>query len=220
MSFYSTLRRVALFGALALGAAPALAQTAAPATPDAAPAAPTTNAPLFASTGSLFADPVARRTGDVLTVVLSERTSAQRQSSYDSRSAAGLGGAAAGQDSTMGRFAFDARFASDATARNETALADLLHGTVSVVVTGTDAAGNLQVEGERRISVNGVGHRLGVRGLVRPADVSADNTVLSFQIANAEVVYRKEGRLSRFGPGFLPYVGAAAVALAAFLIGS
>ncbi|HLA63744.1 MAG TPA: flagellar basal body L-ring protein FlgH [Rhodothermales bacterium] len=224
MSFSSTLRRFAL-GASLIAAAPALAQTAAPAaTPDAAAtapaAAPTTAAPLFASTGSLFGDPVARRSGDVLTVVLAERTSAQRQSSYDASSGAGMGGAAAGSDSTMGRFGFDARFASDATARNETALADLLRGTVSVVVIGTDAAGNLQIEGERRISVNGVGHRLGVRGLVRPSDVSADNTVLSFQIANAEVVYRKEGRLSRFGPGFLPYVGAAVVALAAFFIGS
>jgi flagellar L-ring protein precursor FlgH len=205
--------------ALALALAPAaLAQdAAAPTTPSAAPAV--AEAPLYRATGSMFADPVARRAGDVLTVVLAERTSAARRSQYDARSMSGVGGAAGG-DSTLGRFNVDARFAADASAQNETALNDLLSGTVSVLVTGVDAAGNLQVEGERRISVNGVGHRLKVRGLVRPTDISANNTVLSFQIANADVVYRRDGRTSRFGPAFLGTVGLLGLIVAGIFVGS
>ena len=202
--------------ALALGlAALAPAARAQAPEPTAAPAAP-----LYAATGSLFADRTARRAGDVLTVLLAERTAAQRASHYDARQQAGLGGAAAGADSSLGRFALDARFAADASARNETALNDLLSGTVSVVVTGVDPAGNLQVEGERRISVNGVGHRLRVAGIVRPADVRADNSVLSFQIANADVVYRRDGRTARFGPAFLSTVGVVALVVAAVFVGS
>jgi flagellar L-ring protein precursor FlgH len=203
--------------ALLLGLA-ALAPAARAQAPEPAPAPAA--APLFAATGSLFADPVARRAGDVLTVVLAERTAASRRSQYDAASTTGVGGAAAGADSSLGRFALDARFSADASAQNQTALNDLLSGTVSVLVTGTDAAGNLQVEGERRISVNGVGHRLKVRGLVRPADVRADNSVLSFQIANADVVYNRDGRTARFGPGFLGTVGVLSLVLAAVFIGS
>ena len=203
--------------ALALALAPAARAQDGTAPPAAAPA--TTEAPLYRATGSLFADPVARRAGDVLTVVLAERTSAARRSQYDARSMSGVGGAAGG-DSTLGRFNVDARFAADASAQNETALNDLLSGTVSVLVTGVDAAGNLQVEGERRISVNGVGHRLKVRGLVRPNDISANNTVLSFQIANADVVYRRDGRTSRFGPAFLGTVGLVGLIVAGIFVGS
>jgi flagellar L-ring protein FlgH len=198
---------------------------AAPTTPGAAPAAPP--APLFRTMGSLYSAPTARRAGDVLTVILAERTNASRRAQYDAASTAGLNGSSGRGNSSPtdstgggGPFAVDARFTADASARNETALNDLLNGTVSVLVTGVDPAGNLQVEGERRISVNGVGHRLSVRGLVRPVDVSATNTVLSFQIANADVVYNRDGKTARFGPAFLGTVGLLGLILAGAFLGS
>lgn len=170
---------------------------------------------------SLFADPVARRAGDVITVVLAERTQAQRQSAYDAQSEAGLGGGAATGGGLAGRFDVNARYSSDAAASNRTAQSDALTGTVSVVVTGVDDAGNLTVAGERSMKVNGVGHRLRVAGLVRPFDVQAGNVVFSYQIANAEVDYRQDGLRHKFlGPGFLARAGAVALVAAAVVFGA
>jgi flagellar L-ring protein precursor FlgH len=78
------------------------------------------------------------------------------------------------------------------------------------------------VEGERRLDVDGSVHTMRVTGLVRPADVTTSNTILSYQIANADVAYRQEGQGNKFMRGrFLTLVGTVAVLIgAAFLAGS
>lgn len=174
-----------------------------------------------ASAQSLFSDVIARRPGDVLTVVLAERTAARRQSAFDDESQAGLGGAAAVQGDIAGRFALDAQYSSAATASSESSQSDLLSGTVSVVVTDVDEAGNLIVEGERRLNVNGAGHRLRIAGLVRPTDVRSGNVVFSYQIANADVDYRQDGLRHRFfRPGFFTKAAAVVLVGAAVVFGA
>ena len=170
---------------------------------------------------SLFTDVVARRPGDVLTVVLAERTAAQRQSDFDDTSAAALGGSAATGGSIAGQFGMDARYATDASAATRASQSDLLEGTVSVVVTGVDEAGNLTVEGARSIAVNGSGHTLTIAGIVRPADVRAGNVVYSYQIANAVVDYRQAGLRNKFfRPGFFTKAITVALIGAAVVFGA
>ncbi|MDT0631771.1 flagellar basal body L-ring protein FlgH [Rubrivirga litoralis] len=170
---------------------------------------------------SLFADVVARRPGDVITVVLAERTQAQRRSTSDEQAQAGLGGSASVGGSLAGQFGADTQYFSDAAARSGSAQSDLLSGTVSVVVTGVDDAGNLVVEGERKMNVNGSGHRLRVAGLVRPDDVRAGNVVFSYQIANAEVDYRQDGLRNRFfKPSFFAKAAAIVLVVAAVVFGA
>ncbi|RMH65733.1 MAG: flagellar basal body L-ring protein FlgH [Bacteroidetes bacterium] len=150
---------------------------------------------------SLYATPKAQRIGDVLTVVLAERTSAQRQSGWENESSASRGGSAtlSGNDSFAGRFALDASFNRDALNRNESMQSDLLNGTFTALVVGVDSlTGNLIVEGKRKLTVNGESHLLKVSGLVRPFDVRFDNTILSYQIANADIEYRQAGFRNRF----------------------
>ena len=169
---------------------------------------------------SLFADPKARQAGDVLTIVLAEQTSAQRQSDYQDRSSAGLGAQGEVDAPTLAsRFSADAQFERDASSRNETTQSDLLQGTITARVTGTDEAGNLIVEGERRLNVNGVTHLMRVSGIVRPFDIRYNNTVLSHQIANADVEYRQLGFGRKlFRPATLVKAGAVIVlGVAAFL---
>src|SRR5690606_30541928 len=173
-----------------------------------------------AAAQSLYSEAVARQVGDLLTVLLAERTTAQRQSDYADQGTAGFAGSATTSGDLAGRFGLDARFSSDASATNRTAQSDLLSGTLTVLVTDVDPAGNLYVEGERRLNVNGVGHRLYVAGLVRPRDIRAGNVILSHQIANAEVVYRQDGLRNRFfRPATLLKLGAAALVVAAVIVG-
>lgn len=170
---------------------------------------------------SLYADPIAREPGDILTVILVEETAAQRASGYDSRSAAGLGGSATVNAPTLAsRFGADAEFSKNASTSNQTVQSDLLEGTLTARVVDVDEGGNLVVRGERRLNVNGVTHVMRVAGLVRPLDVRYNNTVLSYQIANAEVEYRRAGLSRRFfSPGLLAKAGAVVVLGAAVFFG-
>ncbi len=156
--------------------------------------------PTAATAQSLYSDPKAHQAGDVLTVRLAERTAAQRESIYDNESSSATSGGYSGAGGDVQtRFAVDAQFGRDSRNRNQTVQSDLLNGYITALVTARDSTGNLIIKGERRINVNGVAHVMRVAGTVRPADIRYDNSIYSFQIANAQVEYRRAG----FGRKFL-----------------
>ncbi len=194
---------------LLLVAAPAWAQPVAEAAAEPAPRRPV----------SLFSDLRAYQAGDLLTVVLAERTSARRQSESSAQATSAVSGA--GSASMGGYFGLDARVGGQRDADSRTVQSDLLSGTITARVVDVDPAGNLAIEGERRLNVDGDVHLMTVRGRVRPADVTTANTVLSYQIAGADVAYQQEGRGPSFLRGrFLTLVGTAAVIVGAVVLGA
>ena len=175
-------------------------------------------APVQAQPQSLYTEVLARQPGDLLTVILVERTAAQRRSTYNDAAATAVSAGGAVSGGVTGQFGADAQFVQNADLQNRTQQSDALSGTITVRVVDVDPAGNLRIEGERQIDVNGVAQRLQVSGLVRPRDVRAGNTILSYQIAEAVVDYRQDGSLRRrlFSPGtILKVVGGAVLVLAA-----
>lgn len=195
---------------LALLVAPAaLAQTAdsVAVTPEAAPRRPV----------SLYADVRAYNAGDLLTVILAEQTSARRLSQSSAEASARVSGS--GTASIGDFFGLDASAGGSRDSDSRTVQSDLLTGTITARVVGVDAAGNLAIEGERRLNVDGAVHLMRVRGTVRAADVTTANTVLSHQIAGADVEYRQEGGGPKFLRGrFLALVGTAAVLVGALVL--
>ncbi len=170
---------------------------------------------------SLYADPKAREAGDLITVVLAERTAAEQHSLYDkaSRSQASAASSADG-DGLSGKFAADAELGFDTRSRKQASQSDLLQGYITAVVVARDSLGILHIQGERKISVNGATHLMKVSGLVRPRDIRYNNTVYSYQIANAQVEYRRAGMKGKFfKPGTLTRVGAIALLGAAVFAG-
>lgn len=168
-----------------------------------------------AASQSLYADFRARSAGDIITIVLVEKTSAQRASEWQNASSNNLdasSGVAGGSD-LSGRFALDATFSKDAQVRNSSLQRDLLTGTITATVIERDQAGNLRLEGSRSLNVNGETHLMKVSGLVRPVDVRTNNSVLSYNIANAHIEYRRQGGLKRslFRPGRIVRFGAVAL---------
>lgn len=186
----------------------ALAQDAPAVEPEAAPRRPV----------SLYADVRAYNPGDLLTVLLEERTSARRLSQSSADASARVGGSGAASFGDF--FGFDAGTSGSRESDSRTVQSDLLTGTLTARVVGVDAAGNLAIEGERRLDVDGAVHVMRVRGTVRAADVTTANTVLSHQIAGADVEYRQEGGGPKFLRGrFLAVVGTVAVLVGAVLLG-
>ena len=67
--------------------------------------------------------------------------------------------------------------------------------TISCVVTKVFENGNIEIEGEKTVQVNREETQVEVKGMVRGRDVTAGNTILSTQIANANVKLKGSGPL-------------------------
>lgn len=67
--------------------------------------------------------------------------------------------------------------------------------TITCTVTRLFPNGNVEIEGQKRVTVNRDDSTVIVRGIVRGEDISVRNTVPSTQIANAEVELKGKGPL-------------------------
>lgn len=68
---------------------------------------------------------------------------------------------------------------------------------ISASVIDVQPNGNLVVQGRRKVILDGEEKWMTVSGVVRQFDVSNDNTVESFLVANATVKYESSGRLAQ-----------------------
>jgi flagellar L-ring protein precursor FlgH len=64
---------------------------------------------------------------------------------------------------------------------------------MSVTVVGTKPNGDLIVEGTRTIGISGDRETIALTGVVRPRDITPENTVDSYLIADAEIAYTGKG---------------------------
>ena len=56
--------------------------------------------------------------------------------------------------------------------------------------------GNLVIVGEKQLALTEGSEFIQVKGIIRPADIQPDNTILSQRIANAQISYRGSGDLA------------------------
>ncbi|WP_297526475.1 flagellar basal body L-ring protein FlgH [Thiohalobacter sp.] len=160
---------------------------------------------------ALFEDRTARRVGDILTIVLQEKTQASKKATtstsketkvntanptllgsalrYDVPLLPGL------KDSTrtLGT-AMDSTNEFDGSGDSQQS--NSLTGNISVTVAEVLPNGNLYVRGEKWLTLNQGDEYIQISGIVRPEDVKADNTVLSSQVADARITYSGRGTLA------------------------
>lgn len=169
-----------------------------------APVQPVAPAPLEQNNGAiyqaghgmaLFEDLRARQVGDILTVVLAEKTDASKSSS---NSIGKDGSTDIGTPTLFGRqfggnlsTALNSSTAFDGSA--DTSQSNQLDGSVTVTVAEVLSNGNLRVQGEKWVGINDGEEFVRLRGIVRAADIRPDNTVLSTKVADARIDYRGKG---------------------------
>lgn len=145
----------------------------------------------------LFGDQKAFQVGDVLTVKLQEKTDASKSAKATStKSDANEVGVAslfglptntvANMDATLSA---SKSFSGDGTATQK----NKLEGDITVTVGRVLPNGNLMIQGEKFIGINQGLEYVRISGVVRPADVARDNTVLSTRVANARIQYGGQG---------------------------
>lgn len=197
------MKAAALLPAAALltacaGAPPALPPAPAPAAP-----APATAGAIYRAGGglALFQDSKAHQVGDVLTIVLMERTQARSSAATklnkeDSASLSApslLGGPVTfhGRNVLDNTLAAKRKFSGD----GDSAQSNQLTGNVTVTVVQRLPNGNLVVQGEKQLRLNQGDEVIRIRGIVRPADIAPDNTVDSSRVAEARIAYTGRGAL-------------------------
>lgn len=132
----------------------------------------------------LIADHRAFQVGDVLTVYVAEATKAKSQAATDASSQLALG---ASLSSPTTDYSAKAGLNGSNGAGAQTTRSGELRTQISVQVVATRMDGALLVEGAQTLLVNRERQHIRLRGLVRPQDIAADNTIWSHRIANAEI---------------------------------
>ncbi len=70
-----------------------------------------------------------------------------------------------------------------------------------MVVSKVLPNGDLEIEGAQVLKINGERTNIRIAGRVRPADITADNSVLSTRVANATIDYDGAGMVSNGAKG-------------------
>lgn len=162
---------------------------------------------------SIYSDVKARRVGDIITVNLRENTSAtksagtttSRESEMTVDPLLGLGGNVV---NIGGRgIQLDVNAENEFTGDAQANQSNNLSGNISVTVIQVLANQNLLVRGEKWITLNNGDEYIRLTGIVRPADISPTNEIVSTKIANARIQYsgtgtfasaQKQGWLTKF----------------------
>ena len=155
---------------------------------------------------SLFADRIARSVGDVLTVRIIENTSATAIAGTNTKSEfkAGLDGGGTGALDFIPLFGADGSAKSEHKGDGRTLRQGRLTGTVTASVVEVFPNGNLRIEGQKSVVINGERQLTILSGVIRPEDISPDNSVLSNMIADAEITFKGKGVLGNTErPGFI-----------------
>lgn len=149
---------------------------------------------------ALFEDVKARHVGDILTIVLQERTDASKSASTSTSKSNEFNAASPtlfGRPISInnGRADLSVGLSSDGefSGEGDASQSNSLNGNVSVVITEVLPNGNLKIEGQKVLTINQGDEHVRLAGIVRPVDIRADNTVLSAHVANAHFVYAGTG---------------------------
>ena len=143
----------------------------------------------------LFAtDRRASKVGDILTVALSENFSASKSQSAKSAKKGAMkfdfpNVMTAGADDGLFDSSSDQSFDGSGSAGQNNSL----KGELSVTVTKVFDNGNMEILGQKKLTLNNGDEYIRLLGIIRPEDINNQNTVQSSRIANAKISYTGAG---------------------------
>lgn len=171
---------------------------------------------LWSSTnGSMFSDRKAQNVGDLVTVIIKESSSANKKASTDtsrdSSMSAGIpnffgleSASIISQNNLDLNNLVNAKMGNEFEGSGTTSRNDTLTASLSTQVIARYPNGQLKIRGGKEVMVNNEVQIIYLTGIIRPVDITADNTVLSDKILNARISYTGKGVLSdKQEPGWL-----------------
>jgi len=141
---------------------------------------------------SLFADLKASRVGDIVTVLVMESASATKNAATKT-SKSSTRGISSSLEPVKGSLESEsAHNGSGSTSRSGEITAK-----VPAIVIQMLPNGNLLIQGKRDLIINKDKETISVRGIVRRQDITSSNTVLSTQLADAQIQYEGDGFIAK-----------------------
>lgn len=148
----------------------------------------------------LFEDRRPRNVGDIVTVVIQEKTNAAKnvQTSTDRSGSAslGMGLAPAVLPTDLGtKQNFDVDAGNSAQGKGTSRADNMFSGTLTTTVVGVLPNGNLQIAGDKQMAINRGSEHIRFSGVVDPRSITGSNTVMSTQVADARIEFRSKGTM-------------------------
>jgi flagellar L-ring protein precursor FlgH len=103
---------------------------------------------------------------------------------------------AGGGNGTPGSWKHDFNSVSSSNGNGDINRSEQINLSVPAVVTGVLPNGNLVIKGSQEVRVNFELRQLTIAGIVRPSDISRDNTIAYDRIAEARIAYGGRGRIT------------------------
>lgn len=157
---------------------------------------------------AFFKDQRAKQVGDILTVLIKIEDQAQMNNqstrSRDNGETMGLPGFL-GLESRLGAVLpnavdpsklIDASSTSSNTGKGAITRKEQIELKVAALVTQTLPNGNLVIQGRQEVRVNYELRDLNISGVIRPEDITAQNTISYEKIAEARIAYGGRGQIS------------------------
>lgn len=151
--------------------------------------------------GGLFTDQQARRVGDIITVIFDEQyqSSKTAQTKSDKTSTNSIV-----PNSVMGtvpgwkNLGLDSNTQAGRTfkGKGEADRSNSLSGQISVSVAEIMPNGILRIRGEKWLTLSEGDEYIRISGLIRPQDITPDNTVPSSKVADARISFGGRGNLN------------------------
>lgn len=142
---------------------------------------------------NMYSDRKARNIGDIVTIRISESSSATRTGkNSNTKSASANMEASTGLFSQLFRFF---KFDTEASAKNTDSYSangslsntNTVKATMTAQVVEVKPNGNLVISGKQTVAQGGEEQKITVEGVVRTEDIAEDNSVYSYNIANAQI---------------------------------
>ncbi len=158
------------------------------------------------SFSSLFSDQKASRVGDAITILVVESSQASNDAETSTGRTSNLGLTGKADIGTSPEKSADISLGTnnDFKGSGSTKTTGMINTKISATVDSVLPNGNMLIEGSRKISINGEDQTVFIKGIVRSSDIMADNSVLSYNIAEAQIAFKGSGMInSAQSPGWL-----------------
>lgn len=147
---------------------------------------------------SLTADVKPRQVGDIVTVIVMEDSRAGQSARTDSsRNSTLKGSVKANVGALPIKYDINESGGAASSGGGNTQRTAYFTAKVGAVVKEVLPGGNMRIAGAQVIKVNRDEQRIEVSGIVRPQDISQENTVMSWSLAESDIKYTGKGVLAR-----------------------
>ena len=168
------------------------------------PSSQVTAASLWLNGNDLYSSQGAARNyqpGDIITIKISESTSAQSKATTKTEKESKTEVTAQPRipifKKVMNKIVGEQKINNEFDGEGTTTRSGSLDGTITATVLEILPNGNLLIEGSRNIAVNKENQIMRVRGVARPKDIDAKNTIDSKLLADAQIKFDGKGTVSR-----------------------